>query len=1267
MSGSSTLRICLAAMAPALTEAASARLKLQDTSVRNEPPTRNTDITEHSVASRLLPSGKERSARTKGDLNFPSKLGGSKEGQLSHLSFVNVKTDNKVNGTHFDPEARSPRRGNTKATQYQLSASIALPSKKLPGLTTVNLKESQFDQFYKVSEDFQISPVKDKDTFIENLKIMNQPQKAAEKQVDSNKVVDSGVAKTGLVSFKRSDPLKSGMVNGDNDDLREKSENRLTLNECNEKGDAGLGRSILEGLASKLSNREESLKQSSSMGVYIKEDKLLPHVESEGSSKFEVKEVHMEEKMNEEMRKDCMKKQAYLEKKVDTLLRRMKRMKGKVVEAHTKEQLRQFVNYQHRNLQMVAKTIKKEAPGPEELKEHFLSNEEVKNMSTAQLVKLVKTHQSNKPVAPVDNSSMRVAMGSSSSAVFMDPSIRSQASRTSERLAHSIQTARSELDSDATASSSGGESGDEDGIPSQLPSDVALPALLKRAEWKWAKDRAAVVSRWTWLQAQVSDLEYRIRQQSQVYRQLRNSKGGVVLGDPPTPMDILRRLQGLPVKNAAASSTEVKSSVPATDSTSPGSEVSPCNVSAVLSNIDKQASRLTQSLGNCLSPANSTLGSPAGSSSKISPMPCGNNTTDSPAGSTTDADTTRENSPMVPTELRLPEKFGDLLTPNISSAPSDASCQAARCRPLRSYRKRKILKTIGLYKSNLKAARLSDVKCRCYPPSGTCPMCGGRYNNTQIVDADTMCFKEKVAILDPSFHPVLSFPQDVHLPIHCEGLLKSGLWQNKPPPRKSRMNDYRRQKVITFVTEPARKNGNGSKQNGRNNSAASVINFSAKIKNKYESKTKGKKSATSKGAPVKTRVKKVQRKGSGFARNSLKKHRTEEEDDDLEGMYLDQDAAPPGGLGREGHLSASGSQSSLKDLRDGHGTPGQRRRKVDNSYDINNIVIPLSMAANTRVEQPQYKEIVTPKWREVNESAASECAEESNSLTRCLEKTNGVSLPGDQHSHQGLTDLSDEEDLSDEKFAARHAVLEQEEKKRFRSFVQYPPVRRGRARSEVLVDVKEETTAECQGKPAGDGLEPPAGLSTISESDSSCPTTPMLSKSHPVYSTPSQDDGMDSLQQQLASRRRAQSFSRRGHYDDLHNHLIGVCEPYPRRVFPLSEEEYRLMKEEAPSCCEPVHQRVTRRLAEPSGKVYVSGGDAGDEPSAAPSPHPSNESMSSAGDDPNDPEWVGGGSGGDSVVSSAIKRIRQRRIVDDDPNDPEWNGSDHPKKGKNKR
>ena len=44
----------------------------------------------------------------------------------------------------------------------------------------------------------------------------------------------------------------------------------------------------------------------------------------------------------------------------------------------------------------------------------------------------------------------------------------------------------------------------------------------------------------------------------------------------------------------------------------------------------------------------------------------------------------------------------------------------------------------------------------------------------------------------------------------------------------------------------------------------------------------------------------------------------------------------------------------------------QHRRMGGDAYDIDNIVIPYSMLASTRVERLTYKEIMTPKWRQVS-------------------------------------------------------------------------------------------------------------------------------------------------------------------------------------------------------------------------------------------------------------------------------------------------------------
>ena len=55
----------------------------------------------------------------------------------------------------------------------------------------------------------------------------------------------------------------------------------------------------------------------------------------------------------------------------------------------------------------------------------------------------------------------------------------------------------------------------------------------KRAAWRWARDRSGIVSRWTWLLAQISDLEYRIRQHHELHQQIKQNKGAVTFEDQP--------------------------------------------------------------------------------------------------------------------------------------------------------------------------------------------------------------------------------------------------------------------------------------------------------------------------------------------------------------------------------------------------------------------------------------------------------------------------------------------------------------------------------------------------------------------------------------------------------------------------------------------------------------------------------------------------------------------------------------------------------------
>lgn len=105
-----------------------------------------------------------------------------------------------------------------------------------------------------------------------------------------------------------------------------------------------------------------------------------------------------------------------------------------------------------------------------------------------------------------------------------------------------------------------------------------------------------------------------------------------------------------------------------------------------------------------------------------------------------------------------------------------------------------------------------------------------------------------------------------------------------------------------------------------------------------------------------------------------------------------------------------------------------RKKRVTNStplFDIDNIVIPYSMASSTRLEKLEYKEILTPSWREVEVPAIG-------------------SSPS-----QGAGDV---EDYSDEVFVTRHGRCELMEKKRFLNFISGAQRKRGRPQSMTLLD-----------------------------------------------------------------------------------------------------------------------------------------------------------------------------------------------------------------------
>ncbi|KAM6189872.1 KAT8 regulatory NSL complex subunit 1 isoform 3-T5 [Sarcoramphus papa] len=489
-----------------------------------------------------------------------------------------------------------------------------------------------------------------------------------------------------------------------------------------------------------------------------------------------------------------------------------------------------------------------------------------------------------------------------------------------------LRSSEQAFDSDVTDSSSGGESDvEEEELTKADPEQPHVP-LRRRAEWRWAADRAAIVSRWNWLQAHVSDLEYRIRQQTDIYKQIRANKGLIVLGEasPPDPAgDDASR----PV------SAEVK--------LEPGAD-----------RLSVSGSQPLENLG--ISAANTPESHPAKPCGAPRPVNGVINTLQPGLAEHAQGDG-QEAEELLHKKQRL----------NMVSSSSDGTCVAARTRPVLSCKKRRLVRPSSIMPLSKKVHRNSLVRCSC-DVNPSCALCGTRSSTTLEIQYDAPLL-ERLSQLDSCIHPVLSFPDDVPTSLHFQSMLKSQ-WQNKPyekikPPKKLSLK-HRAPMPTSSLSDPARKDRH------------KLVN--------------------------------------SFFTAAMLKHHT-----DVGGpSYLSAAATPTphSPIARQLSTSSEGSAPASTSSQGTSSTAQPRRRRGESSFDINNIVIPMSVAATTRVEKLQYKEILTPSWREVDISALKASSDE---------------------------DSEEIEDLSDSAFAARHGKCEEMERARWLWSTSMPPQRRG--------------------------------------------------------------------------------------------------------------------------------------------------------------------------------------------------------------------------------
>ncbi|XP_075027394.1 KAT8 regulatory NSL complex subunit 1 isoform X2 [Calonectris borealis] len=638
-----------------------------------------------------------------------------------------------------------------------------------------------------------------------------------------------------------------------------------------------------------------------------------------------------------------------------------------------------------------------------------------------------------------------------------------------------LRSSEQAFDSDVTDSSSGGESDvEEEELTKADPEQPHVP-LRRRAEWRWAADRAAIVSRWNWLQAHVSDLEYRIRQQTDIYKQIRANKGLIVLGEasPPdpavddasrpvsaevklepgadrlvypkrreevslehrcdpgvmnVPLDPSLAAQPAPEESTALGGATRRSWCKSSASALDAGDVSSCSparspvahVGALLGYTHLQGDKSvsgSQPLEN--------LGISAANTPESHPIkPCGAprpvngviNTLQPGLAEHAQGDG-QEAEELLHKKQRL----------NMVSSSSDGTCVAARTRPVLSCKKRRLVRPSSIMPLSKKVHRNSLVRCSC-DVNPSCALCGTRSSTTVEIQYDAPLL-ERLSQLDSCIHPVLSFPDDVPTSLHFQSMLKSQ-WQNKPyekmkPPKKLSLK-HRAPMPTSSLSDPARKD--------RHKLVNSFFTAAKRSHQKIQPDKAHRPplddfTAVSKAerAPERSLVQppaydKKRLRDCSSERSEVLKHHT-----DVGGpSYLSAAATPTphSPIARQLSTSSEGSAPASTSSQGTSSTAQPRRRRGESSFDINNIVIPMSVAATTRVEKLQYKEILTPSWREVDISALKANPDE---------------------------DSEEIEDLSDSAFGARHGKCEEMERARWLWSTSMPPQRRGSRGFTVLL------------------------------------------------------------------------------------------------------------------------------------------------------------------------------------------------------------------------
>ncbi|XP_071978766.1 KAT8 regulatory NSL complex subunit 1-like protein [Engystomops pustulosus] len=478
----------------------------------------------------------------------------------------------------------------------------------------------------------------------------------------------------------------------------------------------------------------------------------------------------------------------------------------------------------------------------------------------------------------------------------------------------------------------------------------------RTAEWKWLSERAHVGSRWAWLQAQIAELEYKIHHLVDLRSKLRSKKGTLVFQECSNC--ILGKESHLPYPGPSLQPAETLATPPEETNLPPAMdlEMSPSSPTLFLRNIEKQSAQLTEMVSSLMTAFPMSL----------SPSSPDKSLADGKMIARPSQGASHFQKAEAPIRngvcRREPVKKRKRIRNKTSSTLGSSS---ARTRPLLVFHKRNLYR-MGPGHTPLHVALQSPHSL--YGSNELWQ--ASNYSSTGLrgdKPQRPVLVKRNVTEIDPNFHPILSLPSDLPLHLHFEGLLKS------KEVLKSRM----------FIPD--------------DDENPAHVSHGVSIGKKY-SKLR-----------AKWRKHCVENIGSQF--NQGRRHGNLPEADNHLGIPTQADDL---------HITPTSQKTSMQlQARDPNIvlSAARRRARSESSYDIDNIVIPMNLIAPSKLEKLQYKEILTPRWKEV-----------------ALEP---FQFPPDEEL----------EDLSDEAFMIRHQKYEQEERVRWAFWEQSKWPKRSRSSS----------------------------------------------------------------------------------------------------------------------------------------------------------------------------------------------------------------------------